>query len=351
VPPRSDRATLATVAASAGVSVSTVSKVLNGRRDVSPATRALVQSVLRQHEYVPTSTRSGEPVGNRPIELVFEGCLKAYDIEVLQGVMDGGAEAGVAVVVSVRPGAGLAPDRPSSWVRDLVAAGRQGVIAVTDALTTSHLSALARVHLPVVVIDPLHLPRSRVTSVGSTNFAGGLAATQHLLGLGHRRIAYVGGWAAASCNQARMHGYLAAMESGRAPVLDDYVRSGHFTYEDGLASGTALLRLPQTPTAVFAGSDAGALGVMEAARVRGLRIPDDLSLVGFDDTQLARMASPALTTVRQPLRDMGRVALRTVLRLAAAEQLDSHHVELATELVVRDSTAALVTAGRSQASS
>src|SRR4029453_6239783 len=103
--------------------------------------------------------------------------------------------------------------------------------------------------------------------------------------------------------------------------------------------GAALLDLPEPPTAVFAGSDEAALGVIEAARVRGLRIPEDLSIVGFDDTPVARFASPPLPTVRQPLREIGAVALRAALRLAAGERVDSHHVELATELVVRHSTA------------
>ena len=178
-----------------------------------------------------------------------------------------------------------------------------------------------------------------MTSVGSTNFAGGLAATQHLLSLGHRRIAYIGGPAAAACNQARLHGYRAAMEAEGVPVLPDYVQTGHFRYKYGLVAAATLLDLPEAPTAIFAGSDETALGVMEAARGRGLLIPEDLSIVGFDDTQLAPRASPPLTTVRQPLREMGRVALHTALRLAAGEKIDSHHVELATELVVRDSTA------------
>jgi LacI family transcriptional regulator len=178
-----------------------------------------------------------------------------------------------------------------------------------------------------------------VTSVGSTNFAGGLLATQHLLDLGHRQIAYLGGPAAAACNQARMHGYRGAMEAEGAPVPDEYVRTGRFSYEHGIAGGAALLDLPQPPTAVFAGSDETALGVIEAARARGLRIPEDLSVVGFDDTPVARLAAPPLTTVRQPLREMGAVAVRTALRLAAGERAYSHHVELATELVVRQSTA------------
>ncbi len=201
------------------------------------------------------------------------------------------------------------------------------------------MNELARSGLPLVVLDPLHLPDSRVNSVGATNFGGGLAATRHLLSLGHRRIAYLGGPAMAVCNQARMHGYRAAMEAEGQRVPEAYVRPGEFTYETGLTGASALLDLEAPPTAVFAGNDEIALGVVETARVRGLRVPEDLSVVGFDDTSLAQMASPPLTTVRQPLREMGAAALRTALRLANGEKLESHHVELATELVVRASTA------------
>jgi LacI family transcriptional regulator len=332
------RATLANVAASAGVSVATVSKVLNGRNDVAPATRALVQEHLQEHEYV---ARRVKPALSPTLELFFHGQLNAYHTEVLQGVVEAATEAGVAVVVSVRPREqrGSGASHPAAWVRALAAAGRQGAIVVTSELAAADLRALTRARMPVVVIDPLNLPSAQVTSVGSTNFAGGLLATRHLLDLGHRQIAYLGGPAAVACNQARMHGYRGAMEADRAPIPDGYVRTGRFSYEHGLAGGAALLDLPQPPTAVFAASDEAALGVIEAARGRGLRIPEDLSVVGFDDTPVARLAAPPLTTVRQPLREMGAVAVRTALRLAAGEPVDSHHVELATELVVRHSTA------------
>ena len=335
---RDRRATLANVAASAGVSVATVSKVLNGRNDVAPATRALVQDLLQEHDYVARRVR---PALSPAIELFFHGQLNAYHTEVLQGVVEAAAEAGVAVVVSMRPRGerGSGGSRPAAWARELATAGRQAAIVVTSELAAADLTALTRARMPVVVIDPLNLPSARVTSVGSTNFAGGLLATQHLLDLGHRHIAYLGGPAAAACHQARMQGYRGAMEAEEAPVPDEYVRTGRFSYEHGIAGGAALLDLPEPPTAVFAGSDETALGVIEAARVRGLRVPEDLSVVGFDDTPVARLAAPPLTTVRQPLREMGAVAVRTALRLAAGEAVDSHHVELATELVVRQSTA------------
>jgi LacI family transcriptional regulator len=339
VPSLRGRVTLATVAASAGVSVATVSKVLNGRSDVSESTRARVQEILREHEYV---GRRPEPVVERAaVELFYQGVLNSYSVEVIQGVVEAGQAADVDVVVSAHPerahGRSAPTGRAAPWIREMTANGRRAVIGITSELTAADVAALSRARLPLVVVDPMNVVQPDVTSVGSTNFAGGMAATQHLLSLGHRRIAYLGGPPTSGCNQARMNGYRGAMEAAGAPVPKDYVWMREFLYDDGLAGGAALLDLPDPPTAIFAGSDEVALGAMEAARARGLRVPEDLSVVGFDDTQVARLASPQLTTVRQPIREMGAVALRTALQLAAGEKVDSHHVELATQLIVRDS--------------
>ncbi|HEY0813563.1 MAG TPA: substrate-binding domain-containing protein [Pseudonocardia sp.] len=333
------RTTLAAVAASAGVSVATVSKVLNGRWDVAPATRARVADLLERSSYVgrrPSAVRDAQTT----VEVVFDGELNAYATEVLQGVLDAATEADATISVTV-PGRNSGLAQPAAWARELVATGRHAVVGVVNSLTPGHVTALSRARLPLVVIDPIDLPRARVTSVGATNFAGGLAATQHLLSLGHRRVGYIGGSPSAACNQARMHGFRAAMEAAGVPVPQGYVQAGQFRYGDGVGGATALLALPEPPTAVFAACDETAAGVVEAARLRGLRIPQDLSVVGFDDTQLARYFAPPMTTVRQPLREMGSVALRTALRMVAGEKLDSYHVELATELIVRHSTAAL----------
>ncbi|WP_330323733.1 LacI family DNA-binding transcriptional regulator [Streptomyces pseudovenezuelae] len=330
--PNTRRTTLADIAQAAGVSVATVSKVVNGRVDVAPQTRARVQELLHQHHYLAPVFRHNEVVESATIEVQFRGGLKSYVAETLEGIVDSAAELGASVVLSKSSHA-------PHWARDLVSAGRRAVIAITSVYSSAHLNELARAGLPLVVLDPLHLPDSRVNSVGATNFAGGLAATQHLLSLGHRRVAYLGGPAMAVCNQARMHGYRAAMEAHGAQVPGAYVRPGEFTYETGLRGATALLELPEPPTAIFAGNDEIALGAIESARARGLRVPEDLSVVGFDDTSLAQMASPPLTTVRQPLREMGAAALRIALQLANGEKTESHHIELATELVVRASTA------------
>ncbi|MFD1540539.1 LacI family DNA-binding transcriptional regulator [Nonomuraea guangzhouensis] len=337
MPSNPGRATLATVAASAGVSVATVSKVLNGRSDVAPATRSLVQSLLLEQGYVPPSSRRDLAQATATVELGVDD-LCAYSTEVIKGAVEAGAELGVAVVVTyTKDLAGVG----GSWARDLVAAGRRAMITLMSAPTSAQLVALSKARLPVVVIDPLNLPDTGVTSVGATNFAGGLSATQHLLDLGHRRIAYLGGPATSTTNQARMHGYRAAMEAAGVPVPAEYVRTPGFCYPHGIEEGAILLDLHPAPTAIFAAGDESAMGAIQAARARGLRIPEDLSVVGFDDTEIATMTSPQLTTVRQPLREMGAVALRTALRLAAGEKIESNHIELATKLVVRGSTLAV----------
>lgn len=326
------RATLATIASVTGVSISTVSKVVNGRPDVAPVTRSLVQQVLREHSYEARRTERPHASG---VALLFGGPLMTYSLEILEGVLAAATVVEADVVVA-------RTDVPAPILRRIherAAAERQAVIAVTTV--ASELSILSRSRIPTVVIDPMGEPRSDVISVGSTNFAGGLAATNHLLELGHRRIAYVGGTPGSACNQARLQGFRGAMESAGIRIGKGYARTGDFQYSTGLIEGAALLDLPQPPSAIFAANDEMALGIIEAARTRGLRVPHDLSVVGFDDTEIARVASPQLTTVAQPLRRMGAVAFRTALRLSAGEHIDSHHVELATELIVRGSTAAL----------
>ncbi len=334
--------TLARVAASAGVSVATVSKVLNGRSDVGPETRARVESLLAELDYVARRAEtSGSDGGDQIVELVFHGPLTAYTTEIVQGVLDAAGDRGVSVSLSVRPRSQPSPGsrRPSAWARELTDRGRRAVIDVVDDAQHGDLPALVRAGIPLVVIDPLSPPRKDLASVGTTNFSGGLAATQHLLELGHRRVAYLGCDPTSAYNQARMHGFRAACETAGVAVPPERVLIGSYDFGAGVDGGSALLDLDEPPTGIFAATDEIAAGVLEAARLRGLRVPEELSVVGFDDTAVAEVLSPPLTTVRQPLREMGRVALRTALRLADREQLESHHVELATELVVRSSTA------------
>jgi LacI family transcriptional regulator len=186
------------------------------------------------------------------------------------------------------------------------------------------------------------VPSMDVPTIGATNWAGGLSATEHLLSLGHRRIGFIAGPKRLLCSRARLDGYRAGLEAADVPMTDDLIRQGDFYHESGFEGARALLDLVTPPTAIFAASDQMAFGVYEAVRQRGLLVPGDVSVVGFDDLPESQWSSPPLTTVRQPLAEMGMVAARTVLRLAAGEQIEVPRVELATSLVVRDSTTPLL---------
>src|SRR5580704_1635947 len=186
--------------------------------------------------------------------------------------------------------------------------------------------------------DGVILVPPELASVGAINWAGGLAATEHLLNFGHRRIAAIAGPEDYLCSRARIGGYRSALERAGVGFDPALVRHGDFQHEGGFRCGGELLDLADRPTAIFAGSDHQALGVYEAARQRGLRIPQDLSVAGFDDLPVARWVSPPLTTVRQPLAEMGRAAAQMLGEIIEDRPLRSRRVELSTELIMREST-------------
>ncbi|WP_455836176.1 LacI family DNA-binding transcriptional regulator [Pseudarthrobacter siccitolerans] len=333
--------TLAMVAQQAGVSAPTVSKVVNGRLDVSPETRARVLEALEQAGYQsPLQRRSAAEAGTI-VEVVIDVLDSAYMIEVLNGILQFAASADVEILVSATGPALSNLRSPERRAQRMLDEGRVGMIVVTSAFSEAQLQAFRRRKIPVVVIDPLNPPSGDVVSVGATNWAGGKAATEHLLDLGHQRIAYIGGIDRAECNQARLHGYMAALMARGITVDPEYIISGgRFRRESGVNGLQALLRLDQLPTAIFAASDTIALGVLAEAGRHGIRVPEDISLIGFDGTKQGEESVPSLSSVAQPLEEMGRAALRSLLRQARGETLDSHRVELATQLIVRGSTAA-----------
>ena len=334
---RSRSVTITEIARAAGVSVPTVSRVVNGRADVAPGTRERVEELLRLHGYRRKSStvrlsRAGI------VDLVFNDLDSPWALEIIRGVEDCAHASGAGTVVSA------IHRRTSSvrqWLENVSARASDGVILVTSDLEPALHAELRQLHVPTVVIDPAGVPALDVPTIGATNWAGGLSATQHLVGLGHRRVGLVAGPPRLLCSRARLDGYRAGLESAGMEVDATLVRAGDFYQQSGFEAGTELLALSDPPTAIFASSDQMALGVYEAVRRRGMRVPDDVSVVGFDDLATARWFSPPLTTVRQPLAQMGALAARTVLRMAAGKDVENPRVELATELVVRESTAPL----------
>ncbi len=252
------------------------------------------------------------------------------------GVEQVAREHDLAVVLSEMQGR-RTPGR--SWIEGVLARRPTGVIAVLSDLSEGQRALLNSRGIPLVVVDPTGEPLHDTPSIGATNWSGGLAATRHLLGLGHRRIGVIAGPESVLCSRARLDGYRAAMDEAEVPIDPSLIRYGNFHVQDGVTEARALLRLPDPPTAIFAGNDLQALGVYQAAREARLHIPEDLSVVGFDDLPVATWVGPPLTTVRQPLVQMAVAGARLALRLANGEHPSQTRVELATELVVRESTA------------
>ncbi|WP_371480717.1 LacI family DNA-binding transcriptional regulator [Kitasatospora sp. NBC_00315] len=326
------RVTLAQVAEQAGVSVSTVSKVLNGRQDVARPTRTRVEELLEIHGY----RRSAKSAGEAPlIELVFHELDSLWAMELIRGVENVAKENGASVVLTE---SGTRHSPGPEWIEGVLRRRPLGVVLVFSALPLEFKQQLRSRAIPFVIIDPAGDPEPDVPSVGSANWSGGLAATRHLIECGHRRIAIISGPGDMLCSLARLDGFRSAMSMAGLEVDPGLVAFGDFHVEGGYQRAMEMLGRPDRPTAVFAGSDLQALGVLEAARVHGLQVPRDLSVVGYDDVAIAQWTSPALTTVHQPLRQMAEEAAQMLLRLRA-DGTTASRLELATSLVVRKSTA------------
>lgn len=326
--------TIALIAEQAGVSVPTVSKVLNGRTDVAPATRARIESVIEARGYRPRRSRLGSGPGL--LDLVFHELDSPWALQIISGVEQVAGKNRLGVVLSELGGA----HRPrQEWLDDVLRRRPRGVIFVLSELDPAQRHQLETRSIPYVLVDTAGEQPPGVPTVGSANWAGGLAATRHLLGLGHRRIAVISGPADVLCSRARIDGYRSALEEAGVTVDPSFVRYGDFFVGGGYSHGRSLLDRPDRPTAIFAGSDFQAMGVLRAAHDLGLRVPEDLSVVGYDNLPVTEWISPRLTTVNQPLQEMAATATRMVLSLARGETPANLRIDLATELVVRDSTA------------
>jgi len=328
------RATLAEVATLAKVSVATVSKVLNGRSGVSDQTRSRIESLLDERNYNRRpSAQSSAPL----IEVLCFEIDSPFGGAAIAGIERVARKQGVGMVVtsaedSHLPGPG--------WVGDVLRRQPLGIILVAALLPEKDKARLRSRSIPIVMIDPYGAPATDAPSIGSADWNGGFLATQHLLDLGHERIAIITGPDGMMASTARLSGYRAALEAADVPVRREYIRPGKFHHDDGVVEGRNLLMSAEPPTAIFASSDLQALGVYEAARSLGLRVPDDLSVLGYDDLAIAQWAGPPLTTVRVPLAEMAEQATHMVARLRDEPEMAFSRVEMSTSLVVRESTAA-----------
>jgi len=281
--PAGRRVTVRDIAAQTGVSIATVSRVLNGRAHVAPETRELVQHAAEQLRAQPSRARTSQHyTGQDAVYLRCPYILTDYFGLIVSSIAETLALHGRAVILDAGTAGQQATVLPSLPSRPGVA----GAIVILPPEAGEQLAALRARGFPFVVVDPRTPPPRDIAAVSAAHFAGARSVTAHLVQLGHRRIGMIAG--------------------------------------------------PPNWLACF--NDKTAVGALAAAAERGLRVPGDLSVTGFDDIDLAQATSPMLTTVRQPLAEMGRMAVSLLVRLLNGHQVDALHVELATDLVVRGST-------------
>ncbi len=324
------------IAALAGVSVATVSRVLNDRPDVSPATRDLVLRHIRERGFV-TSRNARALAGARTglIGLTVPYMVDNYFAQILAGATDAIYERDARLVVCPTR---YEHDREVSLLERLMHGTTDGALLILPSETSAELTALHRQGYPFVVVDPAVPLDEEIPVVAAANWAGGKSATALLIALGHRRIGVIMGRKIEKASSDRLAGYHSALLEAGLPA--DPALAVESDFNGGCRAAHDLLARPAAPTAIFAFNDNMAVGALRAARERGLDVPGDLSVVGFDDVEIAAVVTPALTTVRQPLQELGRVAAGVLYRLLDGQPLDATRIELSTRLIERASTAA-----------
>ncbi|WP_206051515.1 LacI family DNA-binding transcriptional regulator [Nocardioides ferulae] len=332
-PRPSGRVTMQQVAAEAGVSVSTVSKVINGRYGVASETFDHVTSVIERLGYEASLVARSLRNTRTDVIGVLVADFEPFSTEVLKGAADAVHGTGYELVAY---SAGGRVDEHVGWERRYLSRVMgtlvDGAVLVTPTVTDVHYDG------PVVAVDP-HTGSSSLATVTAHNLQGGRLAVEHLLELGHRRIGMVTGRPDLLSAHLREQGYRQALAAAGLAVDETLLQPGAFEPEPARAAARALLTVSDPPTAIFAANDLSALATLEAAAELGIKVPGQLSVVGFDNIPESALAQPALTTVEQPIRQMGREATRMLIAQIRGEELPQIHLTLDTTLVVRQSTA------------
>lgn len=328
--------TIQDVAKTAGVSVSTVSRVLNGKVDVASETQERILSVIDDLGYTTNlAARSMRSFRKNLVGLIMPDVAYPFAIEVMKGVNRAIAESEFDLLVyttgDVRKSGRASHEQ--KYVSLLTNSISDGVILVAPVADELHVDA------PIVSIDPL-ASNPNFPAVHATNYQGALDAMEYLIGLGHKRIGYISGRAELESASRRLKGYTEALEKAGIPVDEELIASGDYTTATGVSGAQQLLALADPPSAIFASNDQMAMGVYQVAEEMGLRIPEDLSVVGFDNITESKYMG--LTTVDQFILEMGYVATQMLIKLINGLPLDDQTYRMQTRLVLRNSCRAVV---------
>lgn len=330
------RVTIAQVAEEVGVSAMTVSNVFNGKPGASDETRRRVMEAADRLGYSPNvaarSLKGGRTglVGVVTLDLTIQ-----YGLEIVRGIADELASVELEALINASYHDSVRErDRIEFLSRNLV----DGVLLIAPVLEEQTIALLRQRKTPVVIIDPRRLDTD-LPRVTVDNYQGTRSAAEHLIGLGHRRIAYIGGDLDLESSTVRFNGFRDAMLLAGLPVEEQLTAFCDFSYASGFRTASRLIE-EQRPSAIMTGADLIAFGAVDAARKHGLDVPGQLSVVGFDDLPQAAQSFPGLTTVRQPLHDMGQAAVRALMSIIDGNPPPTQHMRLPTSLVVRGTSAA-----------
>jgi LacI family transcriptional regulator len=328
----SSRVTIRDVAAQAGVSVATVSKVLNQRYGVAAETFARVRAVIDELGYEASLVAQSLRNHKTNVIGILVSDLEPFSTELLKGAAD--AIRGTGYELVVYSAGGRVGDHVG-WERRYLS--RLSGTLVDGAILVTPTVVDVRYGAPIVAVDP-HTGPTDLPTIDSNNLRGAQLATEHLLTLGHQRIAMLTGRADLQSARLREEGYRQALAAAGVPVDEELVQAGDYDPDVSSASALRLLKSEHRPTAIFAANDISAIATVSTAASLGIRVPADLSVVGFDNVPESALNSPPLTTIHQPIREMGQSAIEMLIRLINGETPEVPHLTLATSLVVRQST-------------
>jgi len=329
------RVTITDVARASGVSSSTVSRVLSGYEFVRESTRDRVMEAVERLGFVANlPARSLASGRSRIIGLLVPNLDNGYVGTITQGIDQELAHANYDLVLYTSH---HHPGKESFYVNAIVNGLTDGLLLVAPLVPLTYLDALREQYLPYVMIDQVDTSANS-SVVEATNWQGAYEATRYLSQLGHTQIAFITGALVVRSAVDRLQGYKAALVDCGIPIREELIFEGNFQQQIGYEIAKSLLRgVIPPPTAIFASNDLSAFGAMDAAREHGLHVPDDISIMGFDDISQASLVFPKLTTVRQPLVEMGRVAVQLLMEQIEDQSRPAQHVALATQLIIRDS--------------
>ncbi|MGI2296259.1 LacI family DNA-binding transcriptional regulator [Paenibacillus sp. GXUN7292] len=327
--------TIYNVAQKAGVSIATVSKVLNHTGRISDETRRRVTAIMDEMGYQPSVVASALTGKNTfTIGMLIPDIANPFFAEIARSAEDRAHELGYNLVICSTDNEW---EKEAEYIALLQQKSVDGIVLATGAWNDKRLKDMLEARMPIALIAR-DMPTLAVDTVLVDDFMGGYQAASHLLASGHRRIAVIAEDLKVMSSSERVRGYRLAIEEYELIYDEQLIRISDFTIDGGKREAGALLDQPHPPTAIFACNDLLAIGAVQAARERGVIIPDQLSVIGFDNTILATIVDPPLTTIAQPIREMGSKVIELLVHQISGEKLNKQRVILLPELVVRRTT-------------